>query len=187
MMRDLEGVDVGRAFGQLLRGEKADATVEQKAKLGVLFVAMFGMEPTHPQKAMGHARELGYAMMATQLLENKQVTLESLLTKSATGKDLVDKESRKLPAVGIEGRSQPIQAGAQAVTGKVIGGEGYGPDALPKTMLAERIRLEREINLFAQWIKVTGELEKLADRTPDIEDLKNEIRKRLRQFLAKKS
>jgi len=192
MMRDLDaaglkGEDVGRVFGQLLRGEKVDATGEQKAKLGVLFVTMFGMEPTHPQKGMGHARDLGYATMASQLLENKQVTLESLLTKSATGKDLVDKETRKLPAVGIEGRSQPIQAGAQAVTGKVIEGEGYGPGALPKTMLAEKIRLEREINLFTQWIKATGELEKLEDRTPDIEDLKNEIRKRLQQFLAKRS
>ncbi len=187
MMKDLEGVDVGRAFGQLLRGQPVDATPEQKAKLGVLFVTMFGMEPTHPAKDMGHARDLGNALMATQLLENKQVTLESLLTKNPTGKDLVEKESRKLPAVGIEGRSQPIQAGTQAVTGKVIGGEGYGPGSLPKTMLAERIRVEREINLFTQWIKATGELEKLEDRAPTVEDLKSEVRKRLKQFLAKKS
>lgn len=51
------------------------------------------------------------------------------------------------------------------MTGKVIGGEGYGPGPLPKTMLAERIRVEREINLFTQWIKATGELEKLEDRS----------------------
>jgi hypothetical protein len=114
------------------------------------------------------------------------VTLDSLLTKSPTGNDLVDKESKKMPAVGIEGRSQPIQAGTQAVTGRVIDGPGYGPGELPKTMLAEKIRLEREIHLFTQWIKATGELEKLEGKTPDKEDLKNEIRKRLQQFLAKK-
>jgi hypothetical protein len=187
MMRDLEGVDVGRTFGQLLRGESVNATPEQKAKLGVLFVTMFGMEPTHPAKGMGHARDLGNALMATQLLESKQVTLESLLTKSATGKDLVAKENRKLPAAGIEGRSQPIQSGAQVVTRKVIDGEGYGPGPLPKTMLAERIRLEREINLFTQWIKATGELERLEDRAPTPDELKDEIRKRLKHFLAKKA
>jgi hypothetical protein len=187
MMKDLQGVDVGRAFGHLLRGETVDATPAQKRKLGVLFVTMFGMEPTHPAKSMGHARDLGHALMATQLLENNQVTVESLLTKSTTGVDFVDKESRKLPAVGIEGRSQPIQAGTQAVTGKVIRGDGYGDGPLPKTMLPERIRLEREINLFTRWIKSTGELETLQDRAPTFEELKSEIRKRLKQYLAKKT
>jgi len=190
MMRDLQGVDVGRAFGQLLRGEPVDATTEQKAKLGVLFTTMFGIEPTHPQKSMGHSRDLGYATMAAQLLERKQVTLESLLTQTPTDKTtdkLVEKERMKLPAVGIEGYAQPIQAGTQAVTRRVIDGEGYGPGELPNnTMLSERIRLKREIHLFTEWIKATGELEKLDGKTPDKEDLKNEIRKRLRQFLEKK-
>jgi hypothetical protein len=148
---------------------------------------MFGMEPTHPGKSGGHQRDLVYAIMATDLLEkDKSVTAESLFTKGTTG-DLVAKESNKLPAVGIEGRSQPIQAGVQKVTQTAIHGPGYGANDLPKTMLAERICLQREINLFERWMKASGQLEQLSPDKPKYDQLKDEIRKRLQAAMTKKS
>lgn len=190
MSRDLkaDGVNVGDAFKRLLSGGNLDhLTPDQKSKVGALFVTMFGMEPTHPVKSGGHQRDLVHAIMATDLLEkDKSVTAESLFTKGTTG-DLVAKESNKLPAVGIEGRSQPIQAGAQKVTQTAIHGPGYGANDLPKTMLAEKIRLQREINLFERWMKASGQLEQLSPDKPKYDQLKDEIRKRLQAAITKKS
>ncbi|WP_049949823.1 eCIS core domain-containing protein [Sorangium cellulosum] len=189
LAKGLDGVDVGAAFKKLLRGEDVDLPPEKKAKLGALFVTAFGMEATHPGKTGGHKRDLVHALMAADLMDkDKSVTANSLFSKDPTGKDFVAKESKKLPAVGIEGPPKfgRIQFGAQQVTDKVIKGEGYGREEKPKMSLAEKIRAEREINLFARWMKASGQLERMEGKTPDKEDLKNEIRKRLQSFLSGK-
>ena len=131
--------------------------------------------------------------MATQLVNEKAVTLDSLFNKQQTGKTLVDKESMKLPAVGIEarykgGRPMSIQYGASQVTEHVINGSGYG-DAKEKDSgdsVPEKIYAKREIDLFKRWMKSTGQLDTVEGRKPNRSDLKNEIRKRLRSFLAGK-
>jgi len=43
MVADLKDVNIGQAFGQLLRGQEVDLPVDKKNKLGALFVTMFGM------------------------------------------------------------------------------------------------------------------------------------------------
>ena len=82
MVADLKDVNIGQAFGQLLRGQEVDLPVEKKNKLGALFVTMFGMEPTHAAKSMSHQRDLVHAMMATDLLERGAVAPESCLPAS---------------------------------------------------------------------------------------------------------
>jgi hypothetical protein len=54
-------------------------------------------------------------------------------------------------------------------------------------MLAEKIRLQREINLFERWMKASGQLEQLSPDKPKYDQLKDEIRKRLQAAITKKS
>jgi hypothetical protein len=154
---------------------------------GVLLSELYGLlnfEATHPNKTMGHRREIVHALMTSESLSVGAMTVEDLRRVPTAGRlsgaeAIAARENTRHPWAGI-------QAGAGAVTPKVLKGEGYGPGELAPNMFGPaEVRLKREIENFKRWIKATGELQKLEARKPTKADLIGLIKKRLDAYLDK--
>lgn len=137
IVKDLEGVDVGSAMTQMMRGEAVSglSSPKQEAPLGELFGFWFAHESFHPiqdrtKRTFGHRRHPVHSHMLTEMMTPKEGH-ETMSLKEAASLH---------PAAG--GGAQP---GARAVTRFAETGAEV-PEAHKK-------RLENEVEIIKRWFK----------------------------------
>ncbi|MGG6297051.1 hypothetical protein ACQ4M4_21870 [Leptolyngbya sp. AN02str] len=171
LRKKLAGVEVGTLFTKLLRKEPIpNLPPEQKAALEELFGLWFAKEPSHPRRTYGHRRDLAYTLMVSEIMTPKP------------GEEHLKKHFNVAQGIGLHPAAYGgAQEGARRVTAEML-----NPDTSvaqgKKTNRNRDIRYKREIATIKEWFKRHAKDLPVLDRPPNLVDVENFVREKLRQY-----